>query len=68
MLQESVYTKVCLNMHSVDKVELNIKKNRPPKGIVQVISVTEKQFASMKLIVGEVDTVNIQSDDRMIVL
>ena len=68
MLQESVYTKVCLNMHSVDKVELNIKKNRPPKGTVQVISVTEKQFASMKLIVGEVDTVNIQSDDRMIVL
>lgn len=55
-------------MHSVNKVELNIQKNRPPKGIVQVMNVTEKQFASMKLVVGEADTVNIQSDERMIIL
>lgn len=68
MMQESVYTKICLNMHAVNKVELNIQKNRPPKGIVQVMNVTEKQFASMKLVVGEVDNVNIQSDERMIVL
>lgn len=68
MMQESVYTKICLNMHTVSKVELSIQKNRPPKGVVQVLSVTEKQFASMKLVVGEADTVNIQSDERMIVL
>lgn len=68
MMQESVYTKICLNMHSVNKVELNIQKNRPPKGIVQVMNVTEKQFASMKLVVGEADTINIQSDERMIIL
>lgn len=68
MMQESVYTKICLNMHAVNKVELNIQKNRPPKGIVQVMNVTEKQFASMKLVVGETDTVNVQSDERMIVL
>ena len=68
MMQESVYTKICLNMHAVNKVELNIQKNRAPKGIIQVMNVTEKQFASMKLVVGESDTVNIQSDERMIVL
>ncbi len=68
MMQESVYTKICLNMHSVRKVELNLQKNRPPKGIVQVMSVTEKQFASMKLVVGEIDSVSIQSDDRMVIL
>lgn len=68
MIQESIYTKICLNMHAVSKVELNIQKNRPPKGIVQVMNITEKQFASMKLVVGEVDSVNIQSDERLIVL
>ncbi len=68
MMQESIYTKICLNMHAVSKVELNIQKNRPPKGIVQVMNITEKQFASMKLVVGEVDSVNIQSDERLIVL
>lgn len=68
MMQESIYTKICLNMHAVSKVELSIQKNRPPKGIVQVMNITEKQFASMKLVVGEVDSVNIQTDERMIVL
>lgn len=68
MMQESIYTKICLNLHSVNKVELNIRKNCPPHGLVQVISVTERQFAGMKLIVGESDTIHIQSDERMIVL
>lgn len=68
MMQESVYTKICLNIHSVKKVEQNIRKNRPPKGIVQVMSITEKQFASMKLVVGETDNVNVQSDERLIIL
>lgn len=68
MMQESVYTKICLNMHAVSKVELNIQKNRPPKGIVQVMNVTEKQFAAMKLVVGDPDTTNIQTDERMIIL
>lgn len=68
MMQESVYTKICLNMHAVNKVELNIQKNRPPKGIVQVMSVTEKQFATMKLIVGDADMVNVQSDERLVIL
>lgn len=68
MMQESIYSKICLNMHAVSKVEANIQKNRPPRGIVQIMSVTEKQFAGMKLVVGEADNTNIQSDERMIIL
>ena len=68
MMQESVYTKICINMHAVSKVELNIQKNRPPKGTVQIMSVTERQFASMKLVVGTIEDINIQSDERLIVL
>lgn len=68
MMQESVYTKICLNMHAVNKVELNVRKNCPPRGLVQVISITERQFSAMKLFVGETDEVNVQSDERMIVL
>ena len=68
MMQESIYTKICLNMHAVKQVELNIEKNKPPKGLVQVMSVTERQFASMKLIVGELDETYIQNDARLVVL
>ena len=55
-------------MHAVNKVELNIRKNCPPHGLVQVISVTERQFAAMQLVVGETDEINVQNDSRMIVL
>ncbi len=68
MMQESIYTKICLNMHAVRQVELNIEKNKPPKGLVQVMSVTERQFASMRLIVGELDNTYIQNDERLVVI
>lgn len=68
MMQESIYTKICINQHAVNRVELTIRKECPSKGLVQVMSVTEKQFASMKIMAGEVDQINIQNDKRMIVL
>lgn len=68
MMQESIYIKICLNMHAVEQVEKNIKKHRPPSGLVQIMSVTERQFTSMKLIVGETDSTYIQDDDRMVIL
>lgn len=68
MMQESIYTKICINQHAVKRVELAIRKACPPKGLVQVMSVTEKQFASMSLMVGEIDQVNVQDDQRMVIL
>ena len=68
MMQESIYTKICLNLHAVYKVELSVRKHCPPKGIVQVMSVTERQFAGMQLLVGESNDVHIQTEERMIIL
>jgi len=68
MMQESIYTKICINMHAVRRVELNIKKNKPPKGLIQVMAVTERQFAGMQLIVGELENKYIQNDARLVVL
>lgn len=68
MMQESIYTKICLNLHAVHKVELSVRKHCPPKGIVQVMSVTERQFAGMQLLVGESNDVHIQTEERMIIL
>lgn len=68
MMQESIYTKICINMHAVDQVQRNIERNKPPEGIVQVMSVTERQFASIKVVVGELDDTYIQNDNRLVVL
>ena len=34
----------------------NIRENKPDKGLVQELRVTEKQYAKMEYIVGEVHT------------
>jgi len=68
MMQESIYTKICINAHAVDKVEAAIQRNKPPKGIVQIMIVTERQFADMRLVVGDATTDAVQTDERMVVL
>lgn len=68
MMQESIYTKICINAHAVDKVAQLIERNKPPKGIVQLMIVTEKQFASMRYVVGEDSSTTLQTDERMVVL
>lgn len=68
MMQESIYTKICINMHAVERVEASVRKNKPPKGIVQMMVATERQFAGMQLITGEINNNYVQTDERMIVL
>ena len=68
MMQESIYAKICINMHAVEKVTQNIRKNRPAKGMVQVMTITERQYSGMKLIVGELPDNCIDSDERMVIL
>lgn len=52
MLQESVYCRLVPNQTSVDAQIENLRKNKPPAGIVEVLTITEKQFARMEMIVG----------------
>lgn len=68
MMQESVYCRMLLTPSSGRSVMDVIRKNRPPKGIVQVMTVTEKQFAGMEYITGEHHSEVIESDERLIIL
>lgn len=52
MIQFSVYGRV-LSSRSAEKTHLaRLIANLPPKGSVRSLTVTEKQYASMKLLVG----------------
>lgn len=68
MMQESIYTKICINMHAVEKVEHRVNQNKPPRGIVQLMVITERQYANIKYVVGEENNNTIQNDERMVVL
>ena len=68
MIQESVYCKMVINQTAANTVINNIRSNRPPDGLVQVLSVTEKQFEKMEFITGSFESDVIDSDKRLIVL
>lgn len=55
MLQESVYAKLATNDGSAGAAIMRLRKKRPPEGLVQVLKVTEKQFATMTYITGNRD-------------
>jgi len=54
MLQESVYAKLALNYTQVEQIIADVKKQKPSKGSVQILSVTEKQFSKMEHISGKI--------------
>lgn len=68
MMQESVYTKLALNNSVVNSVKDKINKNKPPKGIVQMLTITEKQFNSIEYIVGKKDSNVLDDTERMVIL
>ena len=68
MMQESVYCKLAQNSTMADAIVENIRKNKPEDGLVQVLTLTEKQFSKMEIIVGSVQTEVLNSDDRLVIL
>ena len=66
MMQESVYSKLVLNSTVSESFKNLIRREKPPKGLVQMLTITEKQYASIENIVGEVVTNVINSTDRCI--
>lgn len=68
MMQESVYCKLTLNNSATNSIREKINRNKPDKGLVQMLVITEKQFASMEYIVGDKDYNNIDNTERLLIL
>lgn len=68
MVQESVYCKLALNSTVVRGIVDNVHKNSPAEGLIQLLTVTEKQYAKMDLIIGESKSEVLDSDERLVIL
>lgn len=68
MLQESVYSKITLNTQQCHALIDRIRKKAPQKGIIQVLTITEKQYAQIEYIIGEPNSKIINNEDRLVVL
>lgn len=64
MLQESVYCKLALNNSVAISYENTLIQNKPKKGLVFLLKLTENQFGNMKFIVGDKQSEIIDNEDR----
>ncbi|QKF70456.1 CRISPR-associated endonuclease Cas2 [Campylobacter geochelonis] len=68
MLQESVYCKLVLNHSSSYLLSQKVKSHAPSDGLIMLLSVTEKQFSKMDIIIGDKGKEHIDSTDRIVLL
>ena len=68
MMQESVYSKITLNSQQSSLLIGRIRKNAPKKGLIQLLTITERQYANIEYVIGESNTKIINSEERLIIL
>ena len=68
MVQESVYCKLALNGTAVNAIVDNVHKNKPEEGLIQLLTVTEKQYAKMDIVVGDLKSEVLDTDERLVIL
>lgn len=52
MMQFSVYIRTCPNKDFVTRMEKRIQKIVPPEGNIRLVTITEKQYQNIKLLIG----------------
>lgn len=68
MMQESVYSKIVLNSQQSKNLMIRIRKKAPKKGLIQVLTITEKQYSQIEYIIGKSNTKIIDTEDRLVIL
>ena len=68
MLQESINSKLATNDSAAEAIITSVRSDKPEDGLVQVLRITEKQFARMEYIVGEATNGVLDSPERIVFL
>lgn len=68
MMQESIYSKIVLNSTAAQFLKAQIRNQNVNEGLIQVMVVTEKQYASIELIVGNVQSETLSDMRRLVVI
>lgn len=68
MMQESVYSKIVLNTQQSEGLMNRLRKKSPKKGLIQVLTITEKQYSQIEYIIGKSNTKIIDTEDRLVIL
>lgn len=67
MMQQSIYSKLALNNTVANSIIKNVKENKPKEGLVQLLTITEKQYNRMEFVVGEYTSDTLNTDERLVI-
>lgn len=68
MVQESVYCKLIINANYIDSEKEKIRKLKPKRGNILMLTITEKQFNDIEILLGETPQKIVKSADRAVFL
>lgn len=69
MLQKSVYSKLAINDAAANAALDRLRREHPSEGLIQVLKVTEKQYATMECIVGnEYEHTAVDTTEELLVI
>lgn len=68
MLQLSVYARICRGEDATEKHAARVSKNLPPKGSVRTLQVTDRQYARMRLMLGEATLSEKKASQQLVLL
>ncbi len=68
MFQKSIYVKLSINDASVSLLEKTVKNNVPKEGTISMLTITEKQFNDIVVLLGDFSSDVIMTTDRVIEL
>lgn len=68
MMQKSVYCKLTANDSQAGSVKQMVIENKPPSGVVQLLTITERQYQRIISVVDESKTDVLQTQDRTVIL
>lgn len=68
MLQWSVYARVCRGEDAAEKHDTRVTKHLPPRGSVRTLRVTDRQYARMKLLLGEATFSEKKAPQQLVLL
>ena len=68
MMQESVYSKIILNNTAANVIKETVRKLKTGKGLIQMLTVTERQFENMEFVLGKKQSTVVDTADRLVVL
>lgn len=68
MMQESVYCKLALNQTATNTVVQALQRSKPREGLIEVLTITEKQFSKIQRITGDHTSSMLDTPEKLVVL